>query len=154
MSLDLNSFLEQLNHWHWGILAVVLVLIEIVAPVFFFLWLGVAAGIVGGLLFIFPEMGWKTEFLLFSAISLLSVGISRTLLLQRPTQTDQPTLNRRASQYVGRVFTLTDPIQDGVGRIQVGDTSWMIAGRDMPSGTKIKIVGFDGIILSADELEV
>ncbi len=111
------------------------------------------AGIVGGLLFFFPEMGWKVQFLCFSGISVVSVAISRLLLLRSPTPTDRPTLNRRGSQYVGRVFTLTDPIENGVGRIRVDDTTWRIVGQDVSAGQKVKVIGFDGAVLSVEVLE-
>ena len=153
MTPGLDLFLTHLNHWHWGILAVGLVLLEMILPLFFFLWLGMAAGIVGGLLFFFPEMGWKVQFLCFSGISVVSVAISRLLLLRSPTPTDRPTLNRRGSQYVGRVFTLTDPIENGVGRIRVDDTTWRIVGQDVSAGQKVKVIGFDGAVLSVEVLE-
>lgn len=153
MTPGLDLFLTHLNHWHWGILAVGLVLLEMILPLFFFLWLGMAAGIVGGLLFFFPEMGWKVQFLCFSGISVVSVAISRLLLLRSPTPTDRPTLNRRGSQYVGRVFTLTDPIENGVGRIRVDDTTWRIVGQDVSAGQKVKVIGFEGAVLSVEVLE-
>ena len=153
MTPGLDLFLTHLNHWHWGILAVGLVLLEMILPIFFFLWLGMAAGIVGGLLFFFPEMGWKVQFLCFSGISVVSVAISRLLLLRSPTPTDRPTLNRRGSQYVGRVFTLTDPIENGVGRIRVDDTTWRIVGQDVSAGQKVKVIGFEGAVLSVEVLE-
>ena len=153
MTPGLNLFFTHLSHWHWGILAAGLVILEIFLPFFFFLWLGMAAGIVSGVLFFFPEIGWKAQFLLFSGISVVSVAISRQLLIRSPTQTDRPTLNRRGSQYVGRVFTLTDSIENGVGRIRVDDTTWRIVGQDAAAGCKVKVIGFDGAVLSVEVLE-
>jgi membrane protein implicated in regulation of membrane protease activity len=40
------EWFEQIVFWHWLILAGVLLILELTAPVFFFLWLGIAALVV------------------------------------------------------------------------------------------------------------
>ncbi|MBF0460785.1 MAG: NfeD family protein [Magnetococcales bacterium] len=136
-----------MDHWHWWIVAVLLVILEVVSPVFFFLWLGIAAGLVGLLVLLLPDLGWKAQWLCFSGISLLSLGVWHLMLKKRPTQSDQPTLNRRSSQYIGRTFTLSDPIVNGTGRIRVDDSSWKVVGEDAPLGAQIRVVGVDGTLL-------
>lgn len=159
MEHTVDTFLTHLNHWHWGLLAVGLVILEMIVPLSFFLWLGLASGIVGGLLFFFPAMGWKAEFLLFFGLFLVSVGISRILQRRQPTLTSPPPtrrsiLNRRASQYVGRIFTLIQPIQNGVGFIQVDNIPWKITGQNMAAGEKVKVIGFEGAVLSVESIDV
>jgi hypothetical protein len=39
-------------------------------------------------------------------------------------ESDQPKLNRRGEQYVGRTFTLEEPIVNGHGKIRVDDSTW------------------------------
>ena len=53
--------------------------------------------------------------------------------------TDQPLLNRRGEQLVGRIATLTEPINDGRGRIKLGDTLWRVSGPDLPAGTQVRV---------------
>ena len=149
MSQTVYSFLVHLTHWHWGVLAIGLTLVEIAVPRSFFLWWGVAAGVVSGTLFLFPSIGWQMEWLLFVSVALLTLGLSRFRRAARPTQ-----LNRRASPHVGRLFTLTAPIQNGVGSLSIGDTRWTIRGLDMAAGTQVKVVGFEGTVLSVEALEV
>lgn len=141
------DYITHLTHFHWWIIGVALVILELLAPAFFFLWLGFSAGIVGFLLLFFPELGWKTQLLSFSTLSVISIFISREYLKKSPTPTDRPTLNRRGSQYIGRIFTLTDPIKDGVGRIHVDDSSWKIMGADLEAGNKIRVTAVDGTTL-------
>ena len=139
---------DQLAHTHWWILGVALVILEVLLPAFFFLWLGFAAGVVGVLVWLFPEMGWKAQVLWFSAVSVASVGLWHGFLKKHPTVTDQPTLNRRGSQYIGRTFTLTDPIVNGRGRIRVDDTGWQVAGAaDLPAGGQVRVTGVQGTLL-------
>ena len=40
--------LEGIEFWYWWVAAVVFVVIEILAPGFVFIWLGIAAAVVGG----------------------------------------------------------------------------------------------------------
>ncbi|MBF0582872.1 MAG: NfeD family protein [Magnetococcales bacterium] len=141
-----------MNHNHWWIVAVVMVILEVISPAFFFLWLGIAAGVVGGLLFFWPELGWKAQWLCFSALSVLTLGVWHLMLKKRPTATDRPTLNRRSSQYIGRTFALSEPITNGTGRIRVDDSSWKVAGVDAPLGSRVRVVGADGTLLHVEQV--
>lgn len=143
------AFLEGLAFWHWLVLGVVLVIIEVFAPGAFFLWLGISAGIVGSVLWIFPGISWELQILFFAILSIASVVIARRYLTAHPLETDLPNLNQRGQQYVGRIFTLTEPVVNGQGKIQVDDSTWKITCEDCPAGTKVTIDGVDGVVLSA-----
>lgn len=138
---------EELSHWHWWILAVALVILEVFAPGAFFLWLGIAAGVVGALVYLVPSLGWEYQVLAFSLLSVISIIIWRKFFRARPSDTDQPNLNRRGEQYVGRLFTLNEPIVDGLGKIRVDDSTWKIRGEDCPVGSQVEVTGVDGTIL-------
>jgi hypothetical protein len=62
--------------------------------------------------------------------------------VERPT--DSPLLNRRAESYVGRIFTLDNPIVDGVGRVRIDDTIWRVTGPDSAAGSRVRIVRAEG----------
>lgn len=139
--------LDHFGHWQWWILATALFILEVFAPGAFFLWLGISAGIVGALVYLSPSMGWEYQVLIFSVLSVVSIIIWRRYFHQRPDDTDQPNLNRRGEQYVGRLFTLTEPIVDGVGKIHVDDSTWKIRGDDCAVGSQVEVVGSEGTIL-------
>jgi len=139
--------LDQLGYWHWWILAAVLIILEVFAPGAFFLWLGLAAGAVGALVYFAPSLGWEYQVLAFSVLSVVSIVIWRKFFKQKPSDTDQPNLNRRGEQYVGRVFTLTEPVVDGMGKIHVDDSTWKIRGSDCPAGSHVEVVGVNGTVL-------
>jgi hypothetical protein len=138
---------EELSHWHWWILAVALVILEVFAPGAFFLWLGIAAGVVGALVYLMPSLGWEYQVLAFSLLSVISIIIWRKFFRAQPSDTDQPNLNRRGEQYIGRLFTLNEPIVDGLGKIRVDDSTWKIRGEDCPVGSQVEVTGVDGTIL-------
>jgi membrane protein implicated in regulation of membrane protease activity len=141
---------EDLTYWHWLIFGVALLILEIFAPGAFFLWLAIASAVVGGIVWLVPAMGWEYQLLLFSVLSVVSILIWRRYFRTQPAQTDQPALNRRGEQYVGRVFTLDEPIVNGLGKIRVDDSTWKIAGGDCESGARVKVVGVEGTLLRVD----
>jgi len=138
---------EQLTYWHWWILGALLIILEVFAPGAFFLWLGIAAGVVGGLVLLMPNLSWEYQVLSFSVLSVVSIIIWRKYFRQTAADTDQPALNRRGEQYVGRLFTLQEPIVNGNGKIRVDDSTWKIEGKDCAAGTRVKVTGVDGTIL-------
>lgn len=140
----------NVDYWHWWILAGVLLLVEVAVSGFFFLWLAVAAGVVGFALYLMPDLGWEYQIIIFSVVSIASIVIFKRYQKRKPPESDQPALNRRGESYVGRTFTLDRPIENGMGELRVDDTTWRIKGPDLPPGTRIRVVGVDGVILEVE----
>lgn len=138
------------DFWHWWILAVVLVIIEILAPTFFAMWLAIAACMTGVALFLMPEMQWEYQVFLFAVLSVCSIVVWRHYYNKNPIVTDEPLLNRRGEQYVGRTITLKAPIEDGQGKVQVDDSTWKIEGDDCSAGTKVKIISVNNVVFRVD----
>lgn len=141
--------MSQLDHWHWWIFAVILLVLEVLTPGTFFMWMGISAVVVGLLTLLLP-IGWEWQMLLFAILSVVSVVVGRSYLRQRPIESDRPNLNRRGQQYVGRTFVLSEPIVNGFGKIRVDDSTWKVEGRDAPVGTPIRVVGVDGVVLKVE----
>ncbi len=146
----MEALLQQLQYWHWWVLALLLLILEVFAPGVVFLWIGLAAGAVGLLLYLVPTLDWQTQLLAFALLGLASVALGRWWFTRNPIQTDEPQLNRRGEQYVGRVFTLDEPIVNGVGKVRVDDTTWKIEGTDLPAGSKVRVVAVDGVVLRVE----
>jgi membrane protein implicated in regulation of membrane protease activity len=138
---------DQIDYWHWLVLAVVLVILEVFSPGVFFLWMGIAAVIVAGVLYAMPELAWQYQLLIFALLSVAAIFSARYFLKRHPIKTDQPNLNKRGHQYVGRVFTLEEPIVNGEGKIRVDDTTWKIRGSDCPEGKRVEVTGVEGVVL-------
>jgi membrane protein implicated in regulation of membrane protease activity len=149
----MDLLLSAIDYWHWWIVAGILLILEISAPSFFFLWLAIAAAVTGLVLLAIPDLGWQYQFLTFSGLSVISIAAFRRYQRSRPTPTDHPTLSRRGEQYVGRTFTLTEPIINNNGVIRVDDSTWRINGDNLPAGSTIKVVGVKGVILQVEALK-
>ena len=150
MMTDALTFLDGASYWGWWILGIVLVVFEVAAPGAIFLWMGIASGVVGFIVFIAPDMAWEHQLLIFSVLSVVSILVARRYLKSRPIETDQPSLNRRGLQYIDRVFTLSEPIIDGRGRLRVDDTLWKIEGDDLEEGEKIIVTAVNGVVLTVE----
>lgn len=144
---------SSLTHWHWWVLAVALIVLEVFAPGAVFIWMGAAAAVVGVILLIAPDMGWEYQFMVFSILSVVSIATWKVYQRKHPTETDRPTLNRRGEQYVGRTFTLDVPIVNGLGKIRVDDSTWKIEGADCPVGTQVKVTGVEGTVLMVEKID-
>jgi len=144
------GWLDHIIFWHWWILAGLLLILELTAPAFFFLWLGMAAAAVGLILLVFPSIGLETQLVLFAMTSIVAILAWRKYRETRPITSDQPNLNRRGHQYIGRVFSLSDPITNGVGKVTVDDSTWRVKGPDLPAGTHIKVTGVEGVIFKVE----
>ncbi len=142
--------MDTLLFWHWWILGGALMIAEMLVPGVFLLWLGIAAGVTGLVAFVAPGLWWQAQAVLFAALSVLSVWSWREYQRRHPTQTDRPTLNRRAEQYVGRRLTLDQPIVNGRGHVRVDDSTWRVEGPDLPAGTNVAVTGVNGTILRVE----
>ena len=133
--------------WHWWSLGAILLIVELLAPGMFFLWMGESAFVVGAILWLFPGMDEEYQVMLFSVLSVISILAARRFLKRRPIESDRPFLNQRTAQYVGRVFTLEEAIINGRGKIRVDDSTWRVEGEDCPAGAKVRVVDAEGVIL-------
>lgn len=137
----------QPDFWHWWILALALIIAETVLPGTFFLWMGVSAVVMGVLAWLIPAVGWETQVMLFAVLSLVAIVGWRMYQRKHPDETDQPSLNRRGERYIDRVFVLETAIENGFGKVRVGDTLWRVKGEDAAAGTKVRVTAADGIVL-------
>jgi inner membrane protein len=138
----LERVVSELGPWNWMVLGCLLLVLEIALPGFFFLWIGIAALATGALSLAFWDAAywtWQVQVLLFLALAIASAYAGSRVMRGRSGVSDMPLLNRRSEQLVGQLATLTEPIRDGRGRVQIGDTLWRVSGPDLPVGTQVRI---------------
>ncbi|UCI21164.1 NfeD family protein [Mesorhizobium sp. B2-1-8] len=138
----LDRIVSELGPWNWMVLGFVLLVVEVIAPGFFMLWIGIAALVIGGMSLLIGDAAiwtWQVQVLLFLVLSLVSAFVGKKLMGGRDQPSDQPLLNRRGAQMIGKMATLAEPIRDGRGRIKLGDTLWRVSGPDLPAGTQVRV---------------
>jgi membrane protein implicated in regulation of membrane protease activity len=136
------------THYGWWLLALVLIGAELMLPGFFMLWIGIAAAAMGLLLMFLPEMSFLAQAVLFAALALISCFVYwRFVRAVANAPSDQPQLNRRAAQYIGRRYVLETAIVNGQGKARVGDSMWLVEGPELPAGAAVEVVDVDGATL-------
>jgi membrane protein implicated in regulation of membrane protease activity len=143
----------QPDYWHWWILALVLTIAEAVLPGTYLLWMGIAAFLLGLLLWALPGLSLEIQLALFALLSLVSIAGWHLWQRRHPNGSDQPTLNRRGEQHVGRVLVLEEPIENGFGKVRVGDSLWRVKGDDMAVGARVRVTGADGVVLVVEPVD-
>ncbi len=144
--------MDFIEFWHWWVAGIVLIVLEILVPGTFFLWMGVSAAAVGALLWAVPAMEWEWQFFLFAILSVTSIALWLLRQRKHPAKTEDSNVNRRTKRYVGRTFTLTEPIIDGIGKIHVDDSQWQVTGPDCNTGEKIKVISAENAVLIVELL--
>ena len=144
------EWLDHIEFWYWLIAAVVMIILEMVIPAAWFLWMGVSAFVVGLMLYFIPSMPLLIQVVIFGVLSVVTLLLYKRHQQANPAEKEEPSLNRRGEQYIGRIFTLAEPIVNGVGKVKVDDTTWKVMGSDMPAGMKVRVMSVDGNVLNVE----
>jgi inner membrane protein len=132
--------------WNWFILGVLLFVLEFALPGVHLLWFGLAA-MAAGLLALATGLTWPYQVIAFGIIAVLTVFAVRRYVRPDVSKSDLPDLNERAQQYVGRSLVVAEPIENGRGKVRVGDSVWQAEGPDVPVGSRVKVTGARGTVL-------
>lgn len=147
--MQVIDFIASNGPWAWIVAGLVLLALELVVPGGFLLWMGIS-GIVTGVVVLFWAIGWPLQWLIFGVLSLVSIALWVRWTRSRPTPTDRPYLNRRAEHFIGQEAVLEQAIEQGFGRVVLGDTVWRVSGTDLPAGQRVRIVGNEGAVLKVE----
>lgn len=140
-------------YWVWLIAGLVLAGLEMLAPGVYLIWLGIAALITGALTFVLaPSVPMQVIDFVF--LALIAAFSARRFLGERGIPSADPLMNRRGARLVGEIATVTQAIENGSGRIHLGDSDWIARGPDLPAGTKVRIAGSDGAVLLVEPLKL
>lgn len=149
---SLNDFLWNLGPWNWFLVAVALFVLETIVPGVHFLWFGLAA-IVVGVVAVASGIVWQWQLIAFALIAMATVFLVRRYADPKAVKSDEPDLNVRGAQYIGRILTVTEEIRQGRGKVRVGDTVWHAEGEEAQVGAKVKVVGVDGTALVVERAD-
>jgi inner membrane protein len=132
----------------WACLALLLIAAEVVAPGVFMLWVGLAAAVVFAVVLLVPGIPLPLQALAFIVLSFAFIALYRRYFAKSGAQTDQPLLNRRAEQFVGKVFVLESAIVNGYGKIKMGDALWTVTGPELAAGSRVRVTAADSMVLT------
>ncbi|MDD5268800.1 MAG: NfeD family protein [Methylococcales bacterium] len=138
--------------WYWWVLALILLAVEILAPGFFFLWMAISGFVTGALVLLIPATSMAIQILLFSVLSIVTIISWKFYGKKHTITSDHPLLNKRGDQYIGRVFSLYEPIKNGQGKIKVDDSIWKVHGEDCDINSRVKVIAIRGTVFEVERL--
>jgi membrane protein implicated in regulation of membrane protease activity len=135
--------------WLWLIGGVLLLILEVIAPGFFLVFLG-AAAIATGLFTVLFNLGAAAELALFALYAVIAVLVGRRFYANRTADSADPLLNDRVGRLVGKVVTVVAAVDDQSGRVRVGDSEWSARGGPAAVGERVRITGVEGNCLTVE----
>lgn len=135
-------------HWWWLVAAILLAMAELVVPGAFLIWLAAAAALTGVAALVLG-VPLAFQFALFALFSIGSVYFGRRWYGDAVPSSD-PLLNDRAARLIGETLVVVDAIENGRGRVKVGDGVWPARGPDADVGARVRVTGADGTCLKVE----
>ena len=147
----MTELLNEMNHWHWIALGLLVLSCELLGTAGYFLWIGISAILIGIAKLLFP-ITWEVQWVSFAISSLITMWLWWRYQHKKDLLSDQrTTLNQKSKQLIGQIVHLEDNIEAGRCRIKVGDTSWSAkTNQALTAGTNVKIIKVDGIVLTIE----
>jgi len=72
---------------------------------------------------------------------------------QRQLELSSPLAEHRLGvRHIGQVVILDQAMQNGHGRVRVGNREWVVRGPNLPAGAKARVTGVDGTTLLVDRV--
>lgn len=143
--MDYTSLIEW---WHWEILGVGLVLLELAIPAFFVIWFGLGALLVGLLLLAMPDLSLPTQ---IAAWTVASVAMAVLWFRVFKPSRHKTLIGTAAGEVIGEVGLLVSavaPFQRGRVRFQrplLGAEEWVcMAEGAIAAGERVRVVSVEG----------
>lgn len=134
--------------WAWAILGIILLSIEMAIGTFDILWFGIAAICVAIALWLFPDMLPATQYIMFAALSLISLGIWRFHYKKTETHSRVGQAQGEEVGRIGIVIAACGPNQNGKIRFAqglMGDREWTaVSNETITENTEAEVVAVEG----------
>ncbi len=142
------------NSWMWIGIAIFLAVAEIIAfGSLFLLVISLSALVVGVLQWLFPNLAWQYQGLLFCVLVITTNIFLWNYVKKRPATASGNTLNQKEKQFLGNIYSLQESIVNGHGKIKIGDTVWLVSGPDQVRGSRVKVISMKGTVLEVEALK-
>ena len=142
---SVKTMLDALGDSLWWVIGIVLVIGEVVLPGTFLIWFAFAAFGVG-LIGLVVDLSGMSQVVVFGLLSFASLSLGY-LMRKRRGDPEVPAFADRTQAYMGKTYTVVEAIENGQGKIQVGDSVWLAEGEDCRVGGSVKVIDSRGNVL-------
>ena len=140
------SLLGLEDQWWWLIAAALLGILEVFLPGIFLIWMAAAAAITGIVVALLP-LALPFQLALFALLAMAAVYGGRRHYERNPVPSSDPLLNDRTARLIGQNVLVVTALENGEGRVKVGDSVWAARGPDAAAGSRMIVTGADGACL-------
>jgi inner membrane protein len=147
----------EIEYWHWVVFGVLLILSEIAITTFFVLWFGVAAIIVGAILFFAPEISLSWQIFFWTLLSSLLAVVWFKYL--KPLSIDRTKAGLSREAIVGETGqVISVPTEARRGRLRfpapiLGADEWEIISSDtLAVGDRVRVKDVSGNSLLVEKV--
>lgn len=147
----------EIEFWHWVVFGVLLILSEIALTTFFILWFGVAAIVVGLILFFVPALSLSWQIFVWTLLSSLLAVIWFKYL--KPLSIDRTKAGLSREAIVGEIGqVISAPNEDRRGRMRfpapiLGADEWQIISSDtLTEGQRVRVKDVSGNSLIVEKV--
>jgi hypothetical protein len=134
--------------WHWVVLGIVLMLLELAVPAFFLVWFGLGAVVVGLLLFVFPAMPFAYQVLAWTAFALAFIWLWFKVFKPHVFKTRAGMARGSLIGEIGLVTRDIRPFEKGQVRFQkpiLGEDVWeSMADVEIRTGERVRVLDVEG----------
>ncbi len=141
------------QEWMWMALALLLVTFAGTLRSLGLTWASIAATVMSGIIWADPTLPLLHQALIFGIITFGGVALSQFFIKPKTdeesaeAEEDEPIKAPDPAKVINRTFTLSEPIVDGVGTLEVDGVTWRLRGEDSAAGEQIRVIGVDGLQL-------
>ena len=138
----------QFLWWHWIVLGIVIVLLELAVPAFFLVWFGLGALIVGIVLLAAPGLSFAWQVLIWIVCSLVFIWLWFKVFKPGLYKTRAGMSAGAVIGEIGLVIRDIRPFEKGQIRFQkpmLGDEVWeSISDEEIKAGERVKVLAVEG----------
>lgn len=139
----------QVQYWHWIVLGIALMVLEIFLPTFMALWIGAAAVLIGILVWLVPSIALPLQLLFWALLSALMCWAWFRYL--KPLAVDKTKAGLSRESVIGEVGqVLRLPVGNERGMLRfpapvLGDDEWQFITEDeVAAGDRVRVVEVSG----------
>lgn len=141
----------NLEWWHWAVGGIALIMLELAIPVFFVIWFGFGALLVGLLMLLAPDLTLTAQLSLWTMASVAMAILWFRIFKTGYHKTRIGTAGGEVIGEIGLLVGAVAPFEKGRVRFQrpvLGSEEWAcLAETAIPAGERVKVVAIEGSFL-------
>ena len=145
----------QFVWWHWIVLGIALMLLELAVPTFFLAWFGLGAVLVGLLLLVFPAISLAYQIIAWTLCSVLFIWLWFKVFKPNIFKTRAGMAKGSLIGEVGLVTQSIRPYEKGEIRLQkpiLGEDVWAsVADEEIKIGERVRVLEVEGNTLKVSK---